>query len=154
MNNTLHKAAAIREFFFEQGCPRGTVSGSSMSPGLVDGAMLTIQPVTETLQTGRIYLFRYGGAFFLHRLAGTAGKTCYFIGDASWPFERVDCAAVVGLSACAEPPIRYCFFLIMNYLILMLYKSRQLFLSKTIWRIRIRLSCSLLKRKNDEKTIP
>lgn len=99
----------IEESIKEGNSVRITVRGNSMSPQLIDGKdIVTLRPfVPVELKVGDVILFRYKGAFLLHRIIEIKSIKVEVIkivtkGDALEKSEEIEFSDVVALADVPE----------------------------------------------------
>ena len=87
--------------------------GTSMTPTLEDGCLVTLSPVgnTNVLNKNAVLLFRYNGKHILHRFHHTEGETIVARGDNLYTFEkfnRKDIVAVLSSFKRINGVVIYC----------------------------------------------
>lgn len=73
--------AAVEEQLRAGESVRIILVGTSMSPTLIEGDVLTLEPVSSTPAIGDIVLFRYRGTHLLHRVVAMDGDAYTMRGD-------------------------------------------------------------------------
>ncbi|MDO5340904.1 MAG: S24/S26 family peptidase [Bacteroidia bacterium] len=73
--------------------------GTSMTPTLEDGCLVTLSPVgnTNVLSRNAVLLFRYNGKHILHRFHHTEGEAVVARGDNLYTFERFNRKDIVAV---------------------------------------------------------
>lgn len=73
--------------------------GTSMSPTLEDGCLVTLSPVanTDVLNRNAVLLFRHNGRHILHRFHHTEGDTIVARGDNLYSFEKFNSRDIVAV---------------------------------------------------------
>lgn len=87
--------------------------GTSMTPTLEDGCLVTLSPAanTDVLNKNAVLLFRYNGRHILHRFHHTEGETIVARGDNLHTFEkfnREDVVAVLSSFKRKNGTVIYC----------------------------------------------